>query len=685
MDDQLRRQLLAEAVRLGDELLDNAIYHDEGLSWQCIYSSDGTPILVENETIYNGTCGIVIFLLELYQQTDDESYMTAAKQGMRWVEAYCTANPASTYALLTGRLSVSFTFLRMYHITADQQYLDKALSNARLVSSSLDYNITDLLNGISGILLGLLHLYAASKAAWILPQIDAFIGQLLKKAFHGKQGLYWDRSSSNIHGLCGFSHGASGLGFVFLEIGHFFKNEAFYWVAEQTFLYESQYYSPTCNNWIDWRRGIYKEEIEREFRQAYQNANLPFFTTGNYMNAWCHGAAGIGLARLRAYELQPKNEYLHEVEMALKATKGTDVNSPLISSYTLCHGSGGNAELFLEAFRILKDEQYLDLAGTIAQKALLSHQMSHLYLCGSNCPGEDTSLFLGNAGIGYFYLRLLQPLKVPSVLAPILDTVAKDVDQSIYPDIFLSLPDIQRRVLLMLFPRTICLLEYLIPDKVAAHFDEGTPKEQIHLKENWIAFVQREASLLSADNMAVMEDVFGLELTKLQLDESVTSDALLYLKSMVKMEGAQRLESLDERSFFGARLVTDSDLTLVETKWDWSSNASENWLHNLQKAPNEYILLLIPTALGIQEHLVTSFFSVVLAAFQETALVQEAVCSVLIQLESLTAEQAAEISQLIVEQIHQAIRAHLLLDPAEHPLNGVDHVNKVKCLTTEKV
>ena len=48
--------------------------------------------------------------------------------------------------------------------------------------------------------------------------------------------------------------------------------------------------------------------------------------------------------------------------------------------------------------------------------------------CGIPLPGvEVPSLMLGTAGIGYFYLRLLHPGRVPSLLLPQPETLANQI------------------------------------------------------------------------------------------------------------------------------------------------------------------------------------------------------------------------------------------------------------------
>src|SRR5699024_2674310 len=93
----------------------------------------------------------------------------------------------------------------------------------------------DLITGVSGTLLGLLHLYNVSEKDWVLDKIAIFVNYLIKQMKHAEDGIYWDINYRHAKPLCGFAHGTSGIGYVFLELGYYFENKAFYNIAEQAF------------------------------------------------------------------------------------------------------------------------------------------------------------------------------------------------------------------------------------------------------------------------------------------------------------------------------------------------------------------------------------------------------------------------------------------------------------------
>ena len=134
--------------------------------------------------------------------------------------------------------------------------------------------------------------------------------------------------------------------------------------------------------------------------------------------AWCHGAPGIALSRLRAWEILRDDVYRCEAEAALGTTaKSLDAPSaPGSGNFSLCHGQAGNAEALFYASRLLDQGYARPVEGT-AERGIQPYQSSRAaWPCGSNGGGESPNLLLGLAGIGYFYLRLSSPETIPSVL-----------------------------------------------------------------------------------------------------------------------------------------------------------------------------------------------------------------------------------------------------------------------------
>jgi lantibiotic modifying enzyme len=136
------------------------------------------------------------------------------------------------------------------------------------------------------------------------------------------------------------------------------------------------------------------------------------------MVAWCHGAAGIGLARLRAYQLLPQRrpELQISVEQAVRTTAAYLQTLPADFDASPCHGRGGLAETLLHASATLDDRQYANQALGMWVRTVRTRAVSQQWPVGVVSGRNNPSLMLGQAGIGYALLRASYPDEVPSIL-----------------------------------------------------------------------------------------------------------------------------------------------------------------------------------------------------------------------------------------------------------------------------
>ncbi len=171
--------------------------------------------------------------------------------------------------------------------------------------------------------------------------------------------------------------------------------------AEDAFAYERFWFNAEQGNWPDFR-----EESRRSKRQR------PPLTFSTF---WCHGAPGIGLTRLRAYEILDDANCKAEASVALRTT-ATMIETALATgngNFSLCHGLTGNAEILLYARQAAGPAAVLALAvGETGYE--IARRRGGIWSCGVTA-GETPGLMLGLAGIGYFYVRLHNPA-TPSIL-----------------------------------------------------------------------------------------------------------------------------------------------------------------------------------------------------------------------------------------------------------------------------
>jgi lantibiotic modifying enzyme len=204
--------------------------------------------------------------------------------------------------------------------------------------------------------------------------------------------------------LTGLSHGVAGIATALLELYAATGDSRFRDGAFAGLQYERTHFCRDQGNWPDFRKIAYFPAPDKPICLTF----------------WCHGAPGIGLSRLRAWELLERDEeILGEIEIAIGTTKKwfETTRFPDDGDYSLCHGASGNAELLMMAAEVLERTELWAIAEEIGQRGIEQFERNNLpWPCGVAEAGETPNLMLGLAGIGYFYLRLYAPKEAPCIL-----------------------------------------------------------------------------------------------------------------------------------------------------------------------------------------------------------------------------------------------------------------------------
>ncbi len=209
--------------------------------------------------------------------------------------------------------------------------------------------------------------------------------------------------------LTGFAHGAAGMGLALLEVAVRAGRDDLRAGAEAAFRYEDGWFDAAHDNWPDLR------ELGLPAR-ARETTGLP------YGMAWCHGAPGCGLARLRALEHLPDHGPLRKgAEAALRATqRALDRYGPEMEGevdVTPCHGVGGLTEVLLWGARVLGKPELHARAVAVWHLLAACHGTTSSWPSGLPTLNRTPALLLGLAGAGHSLLRTAG--LAPSVLLPI--------------------------------------------------------------------------------------------------------------------------------------------------------------------------------------------------------------------------------------------------------------------------
>lgn len=656
---------LKSAISIADDLIAKAERDKHGVSWKSMSTdiqNNNATLWNASETIYNGVAGITLFFVELYKAVPEKKYLDIIEQSSSWLIGQAQDKPLKFYSLYSGRLGVAYCLAKVYQLTKEEIYKKEAVEIALKADSffelgSLKY---DLLVGPPGCILGLLHIYDITLDERLLPIVNLYIEKTLENMHLCEAGIYWNRSKDYMKGLCGFSHGAAGLGFIFLELGHYFKNDSFFWVAEQVFKYENFQFSETTTNWPDFRRSMYKQGDYEEFINHFEKGNIHFFTKGGDMNAWCHGAAGIGLSRINAYEYLKDEKYKLDLKKAVAKVVKTNIETKRDerSHFGLCHGACGNAELFISGFDLLQDPQLKMYSTQIADAAIEEYNLHKGYLSGYSSSKEqnDTSLFMGNAGIGYYMLRLNDSAKTENILAPRLYSTYKgNLDPEKYKAIRINRTLLKRRIIEKIFSRSIRIIEQSFPFELELFFESDNSAKN-SLQQDFLHFVKETNAYKTYPHI---QEIVSLEWDRYMTNESIVSDVSNFVQILYILEKFKQYETLSKQDFLKLNLKIVDGARINSTHFNWPDNPIVDIKQPLPE--DEYYILLLPSFNGTLELAISDLLAALLTSFFEKNTVETVVQEVLENFSSQPQEVLDQIQLSVIQNIKYGIEKGMLL------------------------
>ncbi len=399
-----RVQLLEAACVIGDRLEFLSLRGEADVSWLGITYPDDkhaslTPLGID---LYDGLPGVALFLAYLGAVTQKERYTELARAALKTLQRIVEANKSTITRIggFDGWGGLIYTLTNLGILWNEPALLAEAETLVELLPDLIfkDEHL-DMIGGAAGCLGSLISLYRCQPSQRTLTAAIQCGDQIISQAQTMEHGVGWLSKGTGKKPLSGFSHGAAGIAWALLELASLTGEKRFQTTALAAIEYERSLFRPELGNWPDLRD--FSSAILAE-----KDDNQP-----NCMTAWCHGAPGIGLGRLRSLPHIDDAKIRTEIDTALKTTLAHGFGS----NHSLCHGDLGNLELLLQASLTLDHPQWHDQVNRLASIILVSINQ-HGWLCGVPLEVETPGLMTGLAGIGYGLLRLAEPTRVPSVL-----------------------------------------------------------------------------------------------------------------------------------------------------------------------------------------------------------------------------------------------------------------------------
>lgn len=396
----VRDAALRAADRIGARLVRDAVRDGPRAAWlgdhmEPVNNQWAVALKASGPDLYSGTPGIAMFLARLHERTGERLFSLTAEAALEQCLSQLESIPQeSRAAVWSGWAGIAWALLDTGASLGRAQWTDRGLELVdRITRLDPAAGMLDVMSGSAGVIPFLLDVHRRYDRPAALAAAVRHGEALLAAANRSERGWSWTTlpptAGFENRDLCGLSHGASGIALALLELAQATGDSRFSSAAEHGIAYEQQWFSPEHSNWPDFRE---------------MAPNTPVAQWG-YSTTWCHGAAGIALARLRAWQLTNRPDYRQQAEAALYTTAvNVETAAPAGGSWCLCHGTAGNADILLVGAEILGDPSWRLPACQAAIRGIETYENAQLpWPPGVTGGSDNPGLMLGNAGTGWFF------------------------------------------------------------------------------------------------------------------------------------------------------------------------------------------------------------------------------------------------------------------------------------------
>ena len=398
-----RERLLEAARAIGDRLEALAIREKGEATWLGLDLLDEqhASVVPLGVDLYDGLPGVALFLAYLGWVTGAERYSALAREALVTLRAQLKQMKGRLPMIggFCGWGGIIYALTHLGGLWQEPELTDEAERVVDLLPDLIGRDEElDVISGSAGCIVALLNLHRQRPSSKTMASAilcgERLCGRAEPMPDHAGRAV---RTSGAKRPLAGFSHGAAGMAWSLLHLAGATHDARFREAALEMIRYERCLFSAEASNWLDLRDWV----VEKR-RPGDPDPCQSF---------WCHGAPGIGLARLDALGQVDDPEIRAEIATALRTT----VSSGFGYNHSLCHGDLGNIELFLQARRLGGGSAWDEESQRIAGSVLASIERDG-WRCGNPRSVESPGLLTGLAGIGYGLLRLAESQRVPPVL-----------------------------------------------------------------------------------------------------------------------------------------------------------------------------------------------------------------------------------------------------------------------------
>jgi lantibiotic biosynthesis protein len=410
------------AHHIGLQLAAEAIWDGECCTWAGHNIAGATSVAAQPSAggfVYDGSAGIALFLAELTLRNPapelERVVLGAVNHSLRSI---ASVHPSHA-GFFEGRSGIAYTagYIGKLFGIKSFRHASSAIIAAMRGLEAQDRGL-DVIGGAAGAIPALIRLSQLTNDDEGIESAKRFGQHLVDVARRETHGWSWDNAMTAARrNFTGLAHGASGMASALLDVFLVTGDDAFLYAADQALRYEAVYFDGRMGSWrnprspeiLELERAgtCQKEIVERVLYGApvTEDYECPY--------QWCYGAPGMIPVRLRMARVLDEPTYLGEAMLGIRHTFD---RLPTQANYSLCHGAAGNADALLRAAELSSDLELRD------RVRLWARDISTWYWTtpekrssGRQDGGRDATLMLGDAGFGYFCLRVSDE-SVPSII-----------------------------------------------------------------------------------------------------------------------------------------------------------------------------------------------------------------------------------------------------------------------------
>lgn len=551
---EIRFEIAGLAREYGDHLLDNHAVHDERID--------------------TGTCGELLFLMELYQQSKDEKYIESIDRTISQLLAWCKKNPSNNFALYTGRAGVVYVLMQRYAMGGYDKLLRECLeliapANGEYLHNP--YTSDDLYNGRAGTLLVLVQLYWLSHENFLPGYIQQFLTKIIANAQWTADGICWQsKEEVNLKASCGFAHGTAGIKYVLNQVDRWGHDPVIRDLVQAIDRYTNTCWADSYQNRIDYRTPIANKEQLFAYKEACSKKEVAIFTPKDDCS-WAHGTMGILVTDLNNKQGKTK-------DVIAEKLKGL-VNGCSFAGDHLYDGYAGLGLCLLEANR-QRDEEEL-------QK--ITFRVLYQLTSGAFAINTDGGLMHGDLGSIYFLLKSIQAgERRENILLPFLH--GPFIGQPSTIPVKASLPETRKAFIAACFPRTSAFVETIDREAFVAFLERMEQPDCLQEPVAFAAFIEQWLQK-PARPSELLPDLYRLEQERhkfLQADKRSSFE--VYIEGLLYLDEIMGSLNKPDSWLLEQMVAISPTIKIVQSAWDWSKAyevpPSEDKLTRVKQAQN---------------------------------------------------------------------------------------------------